>query len=158
LLDNPLLHDLTPEQFDLLSALFEPIEFPAHYIICKQGAPATYMYLLQEGAVQIRYKPYDGPRISLTKLHKGDVFGWSAVIGNDSYTSDAVTTSVVRVLRARGETLRHLCIEYPTAGRAILEKLARAVSPRWTHAQEQIQDVLKAEVFTPAGRAKRVAG
>jgi CRP-like cAMP-binding protein len=148
LLDNPFLHDLTPEQFDLLSALFEPIDLPARSVICKQGAPASHMYLLQAGTVQIKYKPYDGPRISLTKLHQGDVFGWSAVIGNDCYTSDAISTSDVQVLRARGETLRRLCAEYPAAGRAILEKLARAVSPRWTHAQEQIQTMLKSQVFT----------
>jgi CRP-like cAMP-binding protein len=147
LLDNPFLHDLTPEQFDLLSALFEPIDLPARSVICRQGGPARYMYLLQVGEVHIKYKPYDGPRISLTKLHKGDVFGWSAVIGNDLYTSDAISTTAVQVLRARGETLRRLCVEYPAAGRAILEKLAQAVSPRWVHAQEQIQSVLKSEVF-----------
>jgi CRP-like cAMP-binding protein len=147
LLDNPFLHDLTPEQFDLLSALFEPIDLPARIPICRQGEPATYMYLLQAGAVQINYKPYDGPRISLTKLHKGDVFGWSAVIGNDYYTSDAISTTSVQVLRARGATLRRLCVEYPAAGRAILERLAQAVSPRWVHAQEQVQSMLKSEVF-----------
>jgi CRP-like cAMP-binding protein len=146
LLDNPFLHDLTPEQFDLLSAVFEAIDLPARIPICRQGEPATYMYLLQTGAVQIKYKPYDGPRISLTKLHKGDVFGWSAVIGNDHYTSDAVSTTPVQVLRARGETLRRLCVEYPPAGRAILEKLAQAVSPRWIHAQEQIQSMLKSGI------------
>ena len=147
MLDNPFLHDLTPEQFDLLSALFQPIDLPAQSVICKQGEPAMHMYVLQGGVVEIKYKPYDGPQISLTKLHKGDVFGWSAVIGNDLYTSDAISTTAVEVLRVRGETLRRLCVEYPAAGRAILEKLAKAVSPRWIHAQEQIQTVLKSEVF-----------
>jgi CRP-like cAMP-binding protein len=146
-LDNPFLHDLTPEQFDLLSALFQPIDLPAQNLICKQGERARHMYVLQSGEVQIKYKPYDGPRISLTKLHKGDVFGWSAVIGNDLYTSDAVSTTDVQVLRVRGEALRRLCMEYPAAGRAILEKLAKSVSPRWVHAQEQIQTMLKSQVF-----------
>jgi CRP-like cAMP-binding protein len=105
------------------------------------------MYLLLEGDVRLQYKPYDGPTITLTQLHTGDVLGWSAVIGNEAYTSDAIGTTPVRLLRARGDTLRRLCAEYPSTGRSILEKLARAVSPRWVDAQRQIQSVLESEVF-----------
>ena len=146
-LDNPFLRDLTPEQYDLLAALFEPIEFPPEAAIFQQGEHAVYMYLLLGGDIRLQYKPYDGPIITLTQLHQGAILGWSAVIGNENYTSNAVAISNVRLLRARGDTLRRLCVEYPAAGRSILEKLAKAVSPRWVDAQEQIQRVLEAEVF-----------
>src|SRR5512135_59540 len=99
LIDNPFLHDLTPEQYDLLSALFEGISVPARTLIFKQGAEATYLYVLRRGNVKLRYKPYDGPRITLTNLHRGDVFGWSSVVGNPAYTSDAVSTTMVEALR-----------------------------------------------------------
>ena len=147
MLNNPFLRDLTPEQYDLLAALFEPIDLPAQEMIFRQGEHAVYMYLLLEGDIKLRYKPYDGPRITLTQLHDGDIFGWSAVIGNEAYTSDAIGTTHVQLLRARGDTLRRLCAEYPSAGRSILEKLARAVSPRWVDAQRQIQSILEAEVL-----------
>ncbi len=147
MLDNPFLHGLTPEQYDLLSALFERIAVPARTCICRQGADATYMYLLVQGNVTIRYKPYDGPRITLTHLHPGDVFGWSSVVGNETYTSDAISTTTVEALRLRGEVLRWLCAEYPTAGGSILQKLAKAVSPRWLYAQRQVQRLLTQEVF-----------
>jgi len=147
MLDNPFLRDLSPEQYDLLAALFEPLDLPAQTAIFRQGEQAAYMYLLLDGEVRLQYKPYDGPSITLTQLHQGDVLGWSAVVGNEAYTSDAIGTTPVRLLRARGDTLRRLCVEYPTAGRSILEKLARAVSPRWVNAQRQIQSVLEAEVF-----------
>jgi CRP-like cAMP-binding protein len=147
MLDNPFLRDLTPEQYDLLSALFDRVELPARTAICRQGEPAVYMYFLLEGNVSIRYKPYDGPKITLTHLHAGDVFGWSSVVGNVSYTSDAVNTTAVRVLRVRGEALRNLCIQYPATGQQILEKLAVAVSPRWVHSRRQVQEILRREVF-----------
>jgi CRP-like cAMP-binding protein len=145
--DNPFLHDLTPEQFDLISALFERISLPARTTVCRQGDRAVYMFLLQEGKVTIRYKPYDGPRIVLTHLHTGDVFGWSAVIGNGAYTSDAICTTPVQLLRAPGRDLRNLCAEYPAAGKSILEKLAVAVAPRWIHSRHQVESILRAEVF-----------
>lgn len=147
MIDNPFLHGLTPEQYDLLSALFERISVPARAVICRQGAEAAYLYLLQQGNVNLRYKPYDGPRITLTHLHPGDVFGWSSVVGNAAYTSDAISTTPVEALRLRGDVLRWLCAEYPTAGGSILQRLARAVSPRWVHAQRQIESLLTKEVF-----------
>jgi CRP-like cAMP-binding protein len=156
--DNPFLHDLSPEQYDLLSALFERIELPARSVICKQGERASYMYFLLHGKVSVRYKPHDGPRITLTRLHAGDVFGWSSVVGNLVYTSDAVSTSSVQVLRVHGQALRNLCVEYPTAGRQILEKLAIAVSPRWVHAREQVQRILQREVLAAPGASRSEAG
>jgi toluene monooxygenase system ferredoxin subunit len=147
-IDNPFLHDLTPEQYALLAPLFDRLESPARKAIFMQGRPATYMYVLSVGRVTLRYKPYDGPKITLTQLRSGDVFGWSAVVGNQTYTSEAVGITPVELLRVRGDRLRGLCIQYPTAGKSILEKLARAVSPRWIHAQEQVQRMLKEQVFS----------
>jgi len=147
MLDNPFLHGLTPEQYDLLSALFDRVELPARTTICQQGEPAVFMYLLLEGNVSVRYKPYDGPRITLTHLHSGEVFGWSAVVGNVTYTSDAISTTPVQALRVRGEALRNMCIQYPETGKQILEKLAAAVSPRWVHARSQVQGLLNRELF-----------
>jgi len=69
------------------------------------------------------------------------------VVGNEFYTSDAVGITPVQLVRVHGHALRRTCNDYPTAGRSILEKLARAVSPRWIHAQRQIESVLRAEVF-----------
>jgi CRP-like cAMP-binding protein len=145
--DNPFLHNLTPELYDLLSALFDRFDAPAGTVICQQGEPPLYMYLLLDGKVDLRYKPYDGPSITLTRLRAGDVFGWSSVVGNTAYTSDAVSMTPVSAFRVQGAALRRLCTEYPSAGKSILGKLARAVSPRWIHAREQAQRVLQGEVF-----------
>ena len=139
----PFLQDLTPEQHDLLAALFVPVELPGRSVIFRQGQEAAFMYLLVEGGVSLRYKPYDGPRITLTRLHAGDVFGWSSVVGNDVYTADAIVTIPARALRARGMDIRELCVRFPTTGSQILEKLALAVSPRWLNSREQIQHLLK---------------
>jgi CRP-like cAMP-binding protein len=145
--ENPFLKDLTPEQYDLLSALFDRVELPARTVVCRQGEPAVYMYLLLEGNVSVRYKPYDGPRITVTHLHSGDVFGWSSVVGNLAYTSDAISTTSIRALRVRGEALGNVCRQYPATGKQILEKLAAAVSRRWVHSRTQVQGILGREML-----------
>ncbi len=144
--DSPFLKDLTREQYDLLSPLFEAFAVPARTAIFKQGDTAAYLYIISRGRVAIKYKPYDGPKITLTHLRPGDIFGWSSVVGSETYTSDAVSTTLIEALRIRGADLMQICIEFPDLGSGILEKLAAAVSPRWVHARKQIQDLLQIEL------------
>lgn len=147
MIDSPFLRDLSTEEYALLSSLFEPFAVPARAVIVKQGETAAYLYLILRGKVSIRYKPYDGPRITLTHLGEGDVFGWSAVVGNDVYTSDAVSTTPLQAVRLRGGDLRQLCVDHPEAGCSILERLANSVSPRWVNARYQIRALLQELVY-----------
>jgi CRP-like cAMP-binding protein len=126
MLANPFLRDLTPPV--QLGIAFRRVDVPARSKICSQGGVAIYLYCLLEGGISLQYKPYDGPRITLTRLHAGDVFGWSAVIGNPTYTSDAVSTTAVHALRVRGAALREMSAQHPAVGAQILEKLG-AVAP-----------------------------
>ena len=100
------------------------------------------MYFIVHGNVAIHYKPYDGPPLVLTRLHEGDVFGWSAVVGSHFYTSSIVSESQVEALRIRGSHFISLIREHPETGRIILDRLARAVSPRWKNAHEQVELLL----------------
>ncbi len=143
------IEDLTADEYDLLSRLFQAVDIPARTAIIKQGDAAEYLFLIVSGNVSLSYKPYDGPKITLTRLHEGDIFGWSAVVGHEIYTSDAISTTPLRTLRLRGRDLRKLCSDHPAEGGHILEKLARAVSPRWVHARKQIQILLQ-EYLQPA--------
>ena len=141
--ENPFFRGLTREQFDLLVPLLEPCTVPGGTVIFKQGDEATHLYVIRNGAVTIQYKPYDGPIITLSHLQPGEIFGWSAVVGGQTYTSDAISITEVDTLRLRGSDLVQLCADHPKAGYAILEKLAEGVSPRWTYAKQQIQNVLE---------------
>lgn len=139
----PFFKDLTREQYALLSPLFEPFTVPARTVIFKQGDEATHLYIILHGRVAIEYKPYDGPKITLTRLHDGDIFGWSSVVGSSSYTSDALSTIKAETLRIRGADLKQLYTEHPNVSYSVLEKLAEAVSPRWINAKHQIENMLQ---------------
>jgi CRP/FNR family transcriptional regulator, cyclic AMP receptor protein len=151
--DNPFFRGLSPEQLELILPLFEAFTIPAGTMIFKQGDVATYLYVVQRGSVTIQYKPYDGPMITLSHLQAGEVFGWSSVVGARTYTSDAISTAEVDMLRLRGSDLIQLCREQPVVGYAILDRLAEVVSPRWTYAREQIQNILESHAPQPAQRA-----
>jgi CRP-like cAMP-binding protein len=139
----PLFQNLEPAQTALISAFFENFSCPPETLIFKQGAPAVHLYMILKGTVQIQYKPYDGPPITITRLSTGDVFGWSAVIGSPYYTSSIISISEVKAIRIRGIDLQKLINEHPVTGHIILDQLARVVSSRWKNSHLQVQSILK---------------
>jgi Fe-S cluster biogenesis protein NfuA len=138
----PLFKNLESAQIDLLKPLFENFSCPPEILIFAQNLPATHLYLILEGTIQIHYKPYDGPSIIITHLSQGDVVGWSAVVGSH-YTSSAISNSEIKALRIRGRDLQSLVNKHPESGHAILDLLAQFVSSRWKNAHTQVHSILK---------------
>jgi len=142
----PVFKDVNDSILRLIEPLFELYHFPAESSIFMQNDIANHLYLLVDGAVDVVYKPYDSPPMTIAPIRPGNFFGWSAVIGNIVYTSSAICQEDCEVLRVSGRKLRHLCKRHPTAGRIILQLLADSVSSRWANAQEQIQTLLNQSV------------
>jgi CRP-like cAMP-binding protein len=142
----PLFKGLDDHILQLLEPLFETYSCSAGEIIFEQGDLAHYLYLILEGTVEIRYKPYDGPPLTVTYLEQNSIIGWSAVIGNTTYTSGAVCRQDCQAIRMSSRDLHDLCTREPETGRVILNLLAESVSPRWQDAQSQIQMLLNSTV------------
>jgi CRP-like cAMP-binding protein len=138
----PLFQDLEPEQLAQLEPLFEIYMCPPGTMIFEQGDPAMHLYLILNGSVSIRFKPYDGGPITLTHLHRGDAFGWSAVVGRAQYSSSIISDTELEAIRIRGTRLLDLCLRHPELGKVVLDGLARLVSPRWKNAHAQVQALL----------------
>jgi CRP-like cAMP-binding protein len=118
----PLLKDLDDSILRLLDRCLSHT-VPYGPVIFEQGEPARYLYLILAGAVEMLYKPYDGPQLTLTNLTQGSIIGWSAVVGNAAYTSGAVCKEDCTAIRMTGRDLQKLCVKEPEAGRIILDLL-----------------------------------
>ena len=127
---------------DLLSPLFEAFSCQPGTVIFQQGDQAEFLYLVTGGKVDMSFKPYDGIPITVSHIGKGGLFGWSAVVGSDKYTSTAIAIEDVEAFRVHGSDLRRFCQEQPEAGKDILERLADGVSSRWKDAHKQVQAIL----------------
>ncbi|HEX7395462.1 MAG TPA: cyclic nucleotide-binding domain-containing protein [Anaerolineaceae bacterium] len=132
-----LFKDLCPEDLDFVAPLLEPVDLAQNEVIFEQGRIAEHLYILLEGEVVVNFKPYDGPQLTVAHIHSGGVFGWSAILGRQVYTSIALAAVDSVAIRMRGEELRSLCEEKPQTGLAILERLAGVIAERLnsTHAQ-----------------------
>ena len=137
-----IFQELDEDLIDLLSPLFETFSCPPGTVIFQQGDQAEFLYLVIDGKVDMSFKPYDGTSITISHVGKGGLFGWSAVVGSDKYTSTAIAIGDVEAFRVHGSDLRKFCQEHPNEGKDILERLADGVSSRWKDAHKQVQSIL----------------
>jgi CRP/FNR family cyclic AMP-dependent transcriptional regulator len=133
---------LRPVDMKLLAPFFAPQCYPSGITVFEQGDKADYLYLVSKGEVVIRYKPDDGPVMTVTRVQPGGIFGWSAAMGNPAYTSAAMCVTDSEVVRIRGTDLRTLCAEYPEVGRIILDRLAAVIAERKQSQQSQVTSML----------------
>jgi glutaminase len=98
LASHTLSAGLTGEQLADLAGLVTPKPFAEGEVIVSQGEPATDIYLLIAGEVEVSTTSPDGGRRRLSTLTAGMVFGESAI------TNQALRTAEVRAV-TRAETL-----------------------------------------------------
>jgi len=139
----PLFQGFSPTQLSLLRDITEEYWCDAGQKVLAQGDPATYLYIMLSGEVALQYKPHDGPQLTVTHLFAGDAFGWSAAIGAPVYTLSILAVAPVRALRVSGAALRALTGAEPELGRQVLERLAKLVSSRWKHADQDAKATLE---------------
>jgi CRP/FNR family transcriptional regulator, cyclic AMP receptor protein len=133
---------LQPADIQLLAPYFAPQVWVAGTVIFEQNDYAEYLYLVVRGEVTIRYKPHDGPVMTVTRVQPGGIFGWSAAMNNPAYTSGAVCSLDSEVLRIRGKDLRTICEKHLELGKIILDRLAGVVAERKHSRQAQVTSFL----------------
>ena len=133
---------LSAADIQLLAAFFAPQTWVAGTVVFEQGDYAEYLYLVASGELTIRYKPEDGPMMNVTHIQPGGVFGWSAAMGNPTYTSGAVCALDSEVLRIRGTDLRMLGEKHPELGKVILNRLSAIIAQRQLSQQTRVNSML----------------
>jgi CRP/FNR family cyclic AMP-dependent transcriptional regulator len=139
----PLFHGLTPSELKLVISRFEDTSFPADHIVFNQGDPADKLYVVISGRVAIRFKPDDGDVLNVAEVEHNGVFGWSAVLGRQSYTSSAICLEDCEAVYVRGDVLRKLCETHAETGVIILERLAEVIAERLRSTHAHVVDLLR---------------
>jgi len=133
---------LAPGVLSAIAPYMEEVRHPRGATIFIQGQIADSLYILVNGEVRIRFKPYDGPTLTVARIHPGGVYGWSAVMGHELYTSGAQTMEDSVSLRIRNRNLQRLVEVHPQAGAALLERLAASIAERLRNTHTAVLEIL----------------
>lgn len=104
---------------------------------------ARYLYILLEGEVNVHYKPYDGPVLTVARILPGGVFGWSAALRREVYSSGALAVEPSKVYRMSGTDLQVICKLYPETGTIWLDHLAGVIAERLSSKHSQVLNILR---------------
>lgn len=146
-----LFDGLAPGVLSAIAPYMEEVRHPRGTTIFIQGQIADSLYILVDGEVRIRFKPYDGPVLTVARIHPGGVYGWSAVMGHELYTSGAQTTEDSVSLRIRNRNLQRLVETHPQAGAALLERLAASIAERLRNTHTAVLEILYQGLDPSAG-------
>lgn len=146
----PLFQGLTPSEMKLVISRFEDIAFPAEHVVFHQGDPADKLYVVISGRVAIRFKPDDGDVLDVAEVERNGVFGWSSVLGRQSYTSSAICLEACEAVYVRGDVLRKLCETHAETGVIILERLAEVIAERLRSTHAHVVDLLQRGIQPPS--------
>jgi CRP-like cAMP-binding protein len=150
-----LFTDFKIADLKLIAPMFQSRTFRQGEVIFSQGEKASCLYLLTIGKVETHYKPYDGETIRLNSLMAGSVFGWSAVLGNEVYSSSVICATDCEVLMVCNQELRDLRTKHPQTAALVIDRLAHSVSARWSSAQNQVKSMIRkgvVENISPMGK------
>lgn len=137
-----IFQGLGPDLFGVMSSFMEEIQIQIGQMIFSQGQSAQFLYILLSGEVQVRYKPYDGPALTIARIVPGEVVGWSSALGREVYTSSAEVTQNGAAFRIRASDLNHLCDCNPEAGTLLLDRLASVIAERLRNTHDSILALL----------------
>lgn len=130
------------EQQDLLIPLINLWNLPAKQAVFSQGDIASHLYILENGIVDIEFKPGNDPAMPVCRLTNTGIFGWSSVLGRKGYTSSAVAVTECEGYRFVGRELRLLCEDQSDLGVVILDRLASAIAERPEAAHGKVVNML----------------
>ena len=130
-------------QLEKMQTLFVSCQEGQGSLLFSQGAFADHFYILVDGEVEIRYKPEDGPEISVTRVRGEGIVGWSAVLGNQTYSSSAVCETGCEMLQVDSSDLHDFCVTYPETGKIIIERLAELIAERLRNTHHEVISLME---------------
>ncbi|MGW8192839.1 MAG: cyclic nucleotide-binding domain-containing protein [Desulforhopalus sp.] len=98
------------------------------YILFRQGESTRHFYTLIQGEFSLSIG--NNVQNVYTVCHPGDIFGWSSLVGRDTYSATAVCTKPSEILRFDHSNLVALLAGHPACGMMFFKKLAESLGGR----------------------------
>jgi CRP-like cAMP-binding protein len=97
-------------------------------VIYTEKDRANHFYILWDGRVRLSLGK-EG-EIDYTVNRRGEVFGWSSLVGRDFYSAKAQCVSSVKVMKINKDQLNEVFKKHPAGGVIFFRRLAGAVVQR----------------------------
>ena len=107
-------------------------------VLFRDGEPASHLYFVIEGEVDLRYPSGPGQYTTVDTAVAGDLMAWSAVVEPHVIRAMAVVRKNARLVAIKGPELCELMNEDPVLGRGLSSHVAAAAGERLKGVRLQI--------------------
>ncbi len=131
--DMVLFADLNEQDFGLIHAPIDDLEFPAGTALFQEGSAALGIFTLRTGMIKLMRSTSDGRQRIVRVLRPGDVVGLEA-LAHGRYDTDSIALTAVTVCRIPLSVIQTLGAQSPRLHQRLMEK--------WSHTLRDADDWL----------------
>jgi CRP-like cAMP-binding protein len=138
-----MLTYLTDPMREALAGITESLRYGKGKVIFRENQPAERFFMLRSGYVLLEQKISDKVTVFMGSIKPGYSFGWSAMLEDGVYTTDAVCEEPSEVFSFGREKVRQLLERDPEMGFRLLQRVLVVVKKRLDHRTEQFRQAIK---------------
>jgi CRP-like cAMP-binding protein len=128
--EYPLFSDLSAEQMHAVVELCREECFYPNYTLFEDGEPATKMYVLVEGEVEVFFAIGEEGLTCVGRIGPGEIFGCSALVPPFIFTATARAKTRIEVLELDAVALRELFENDPRLAVSIQQHVIQGLLAR----------------------------
>ena len=138
-----IMTHLKDDMLNRIISITDVLKFEDQEIIFRQGDIADRFYMVKRGKVLLEQRIAEKITVSVGSIKPGFAFGWSTMIEEGYYTTDAVCAEHCEIYSMRGDIIRALCEKDPYMGYLLSQRLLVILKKRYDHRTEQFIKVIK---------------
>ena len=138
-----IMTHLKDDMLNRIISITAVLKFEDQEVIFRQGDIADHFYMVKRGKVLLEQRIAEKITVSVGSIKPGFAFGWSTMIEEGYYTTDAVCAEPCEIFSMKGNKLRALCDKDPYMGYLLTQRLLVILKKRYDHRTDQFIKVLK---------------
>jgi len=137
----PYFGGVSEESLKRVAMIADEVTVPAGKRMFNTGDPATHLYIIVKGEVNIQYELGNGERRTVDTLVDGDLLVWSAIVEPYKATAEGTTPKPTHLIGISAPQLRQLCDQDPLLGYRLSAQVAKLLAHRLEGARVQLAAV-----------------
>ena len=133
---------LKDDMLNRIISITDVLTFDDQELVFQQGDIADRFYMVKRGKVLLEQRLAEKITVSVGSIKPGFAFGWSTMIEQGYYTTDAVCAEPCEIFSMKGDKIRTLCEQDPHMGFLLVRRLLVILKKRYDHRTEQFVKVI----------------
>ena len=128
--EYPLFSELSEEQVSAMREFCQEECFYHGYTLFEDGEPATEMYVLVDGEVEVLFTSGEAGMVKVDQVKPGEILGYSALVPPYLHMATARAKTPIKVLEINTVALRELFKDDPLLAISIQQQVIQCLLAR----------------------------